>query len=40
MDPDVTDGGYRPPEIADIDTADDREFAVAPGAGGSPDPSN
>lgn len=33
--------GYEPPEISDVDVAEDREFAVAPGDGGSPlTPSN
>lgn len=35
MDPDDSEGRYEPPEICDIDSADDREFHVTPGEPGS-----
>ncbi|MEQ8718981.1 MAG: hypothetical protein RIE08_15335 [Acidimicrobiales bacterium] len=40
MDPDVTEDSYQPPEISDIETADDSEFAVTPGNNGSQIPRN
>lgn len=40
MDPDTTDGGYQPPEICDIESADDREFHVTAGVVGSNDDRN
>lgn len=35
MDPEVSEDDYRPPEISDIDAAEDREFFVVGGADGS-----
>jgi hypothetical protein len=38
MDPDASDDGYEPPDIYDIDAANDREFHVAPADGDSLSP--
>lgn len=37
MDPEEAGVVYEPPQVSDIDTAEDREFAVLPGDGGSPE---